>query len=282
MWFDWYLSCAQMVCFDNESDEGSPPEEKDTQKPTELEIKPPAEFSTDQQKKFNEAVAAEKRKWQATLQKTEQTYKDLLNNSKDLSEKDRKTLEENLATLSGQLRSTEEEAKRRLKETETTYQQKLKDAEARAEHAETRYRESTITRALLDAGHTNEAFNPNQIVTLLRSMTKMVEVVDETTGKATGQFKVVVDFLDKDATTGKEVPTVKSPEEAVKRMKELPEWKNLFKHNLISGIGGNSAIGGLSPGTNGRIDPRGLTQEQYREVREKNPELLGLRPKGQR
>ena len=33
------------------------------------------------------------------------------------------------------------------------------------------------------------------------------------------------------------------------------------------------------PGQGGKIDVRKLTPTQYREIREKNPELLGLAPK---
>ena len=63
-------------------------------------------------------------------------------------------------------------------------------------------------------------------------------------------------------------------------MKELPElYGNLFKSGVVSGIGGNSATGGLAPGANGQVDVRKLSPTQYREIREKNPELLGLRPK---
>ena len=108
-------------------------------------------------------------------------------------------------------------------------------------------------------------------------MTKLVESVDEKTGKGNGQFKVMVEFPDKDATTGQEIMTTKTPSEAVKRMTEIAEYQNLFRKNVVSGVGGNSAIGGLTTGSNGRIDPRNLTPDQYQKVRAENPELLGLR-----
>jgi len=82
-----------------------------------------------------------------------------------------------------------------------------------------------------------------------------------------------------DATTNEQVIMTRSPEEAVKRMKELPEWANLFKSGVVSGIGSSSATGGLIPGQGGKIDVRKLTPQQYREIRSKNPELLGLAPK---
>ncbi len=56
-------------------------------------------------------------------------------------------------------------------------------------------------------------------------------------------------------------------------------WGNLFRSGVVSGIGSGSATGGLMPGQGGKIDVRKLTPTQYREIREKNPELLGLAPK---
>jgi len=186
-------------------------------------------------------------------------------------------LQENLDTIQGQLRSREQQAAQEKKELETSFQNKLATAERRAEIAEVRWRSSTIERALQDAAIEHEAYSTRQVVTLLTGMTKLVESVDERTGKPNGQFKVMVDFPDKDATTGEEVMTSKTPSEAVKRMTELPEFQNLFRKNVVSGIGGNSAIGGLTPGSNGRIDVRNLTHEQFLKVRAENPELLGLR-----
>ena len=109
-------------------------------------------------------------------------------------------------------------------------------------------------------------------------MTRLTEITDEKTGKGTGKFKVVVDFPDTDPNTGEPTVTLHTPESAVKRMKELPNiYGNLFKSGVVSGIGSSSATGGLASGSGGKIDPRKLTQQQYMEIREKNPELLGLR-----
>jgi hypothetical protein len=114
-------------------------------------------------------------------------------------------------------------------------------------------------------------------------MTRLSEITDEKTGKGTGKFKVVVDFPDTDPNTGEPTVTLHSPESAVKRMKDLPQmYGNLFKSGVVSGIGSSSATGGPTGG-NGKLDFRKLTQQQYMEIRAKNPELLGLRPikKGQ-
>ena len=275
---DWYKLCALVACYDGENEEIPDPPVT----PKEDEIKAPEGFTPEQQKKFNDAVAAERRKqetkWRSQLEKAEATYKEMLAKTEGLSAKERATIQENLDTVSGQLRSKEHQAQLEKKELEASYQGKLTEAQRRAEIAEQRYRDSTIMRALQDAAVEHEAYSASQVVTLLREKTKLVETLDEKTNKPNGQFKVVVEFPDKDNTTGQEVMTTKTPAEAVKRMTEVAEFQNLFRKNVVSGVGGNSAIGGLTPGSNGRIDAAKLTPEQYQKVRAENPELLGLRP----
>lgn len=159
---------------------------------------------------------------------------------------------------------------------EQEYEQKLADAQNAAKLWENRFQESSIQRALQDAAVANDAYNPNQVVNLLRPLTKLRPKVDEATGKETGAFETVIDFPDRDEK-GVEVITQRTPEETVKRMKELTDYANLFKSNVVSGLGANSATGGIAPGANGRIDVRRLTPEQYKKIRKENPELLGLR-----
>lgn len=276
-----YKCCALVGCY-----EGENPEEGDAPPPNPAEkldeVKPPEGFSPEQQKKFNDAIATERRKQEAKyrkeLEKTEATYKELLANNNSLTEKERKTLQDNLDTIQGQLRSREQQAAQEKKELETSYQGKLAAAEQRAIAAEQRWRDSTIMRALQDAAVEHEAYSTRQVVMLLKDWTRLVEKVDAN-GKGTGQFDVMVDFPDKDATTGQEIKTTKTPSEAVKRMTDVTEYQNLFRRNVVSGVGGNSAIGGLTPGSNGRIDVRSLTHEQFLKVRAEHPELLGLRRK---
>ena len=143
---------------------------------------------------------------------------------------------------------------------------------------EAKYKSSVTDRSLLDAAMKNDAFNPNQIVGLLRPMTRMVEQIGDD-GKPTGELIPMIDFPDIDTNTNESIMTRRTPEEAVHRMKELGEqYGNLFKANVVSGIGAGSATGGLAPGANGRIDARKLTTEQYMKLRKENPTALGLKP----
>ena len=61
-----------------------------------------------------------------------------------------------------------------------------------------------------------------------------------------------------------------------KRPRSMNGYANLFKSNVVAGVGANSATVGLAPGSNGRIDVRKMTPEQYAKLRKESPELLGL------
>ena len=103
----------------------------------------------------------------------------------------------------------------------------------------------------------------------------MTEITDEKTGKGTGKFKVLVDFQDNDPNTGEPTVTPHTPQSAVKRMKELPKYANLFKSGVVSGIGSSAGIG-----KDGQVDVREIAKDTKRyieEYRPKHPELFGLR-----
>ena len=121
-----------------------------------------------------------------------------------------------------------------------------------------------MEQGLLSAAIQGEAYNPEIMATVLRPMTRAEEVVDPKTGKGSGKFRAVVDLPDTDPSTGEKLVVTHTPASAVKRMKELPQiYGSLFKANVVSGLGSSSGTG-LS---NGKIDPRKLTQEQYLKIR---------------
>lgn len=150
------------------------------------------------------------------------------------------------------------------------FEERIAASEQKAQQWERRYKEATISHALEDAARGQGAFNADQVVTLLRGMTKLVETTDKATGKPTGRFEAVVDFPETDPKTGKPVAVQKTPEEAIRRMNELPgTYGNLFASSAPK----KSVTKQQDP-----IDVRKLTPAQYREIRKTNPERLGLRP----
>ena len=60
-------------------------------------------------------------------------------------------------------------------------------------------------------------------------MTKLVEGVDPVTNRPNGKYEAKVEMLDVNPKTGEQEDNDPHPEEAVKRMKELPEtvWQPL-------------------------------------------------------
>lgn len=270
-----YLSCAQFVCYEGEGTQSDPPAGNATGSGAsggagEVEVKPPADFTPEQQKKFNEALAADRRKHKMALESAERQMQELLK-SKGLSDEERLKTEQALEDLRAQMRTKEQQLAHEKKQLEEHHTKTLAEVAQKAQHWEARYRESTMARALQDAAMSGDAFRPEQIVTILRPMAKLSE--------ENGEFKTMIEFPDTDVTTGDPVKTLRTPEEAVKRMKELPEvYGNLFKSNVVSGIGSNSATGGLTSGKDGKVDLKKVAQDPvlYRRLRKEHPELLGL------
>ena len=221
-----------------------------------------------------ERLARERKQNSEKYRELETSYSTLLE-SQGLSEEERGKMEENLADVQKKLRTKEEDAKFQLKKVKDAHVTELSEAKESAKVWEERFYTSSIDRALQDAASSNEAYNNSQIVSLLRPMTKLKPKLDDA-GKETNDFETVIDFPDID-DKGIKVITQRTPEDTVKRMKEIDDYANLFKSNVVSGVGGNSVTGGHTPGSDGQIDVTKLTIEQYAQIRRDKPELLGLK-----
>jgi hypothetical protein len=85
----------------------------------------------------------------------------------------------------------------------------------------------------------------------------------------------MIDFPDISEDTKEPIVKQMTPTEAVERMKQLPHIHgNLFKSNVVGGVGAGSATGG-TPGS-GKVDLKKITMEQYQQLRKTNPKALGL------
>lgn len=226
----------------------------------------------------NRFLADDRRKHIQKYEELESAYKEALENQ-TLTAEQRAKLQEQLEDVQKRFRSKEQQLEMDKKSLEDRYQQDTQKLKEAAVIWEAKYKSSVADRSLLDAAITNEAFSPTQIVGLLRPMTRMVEAMDDN-GNPTGDLTPMVDFPDIDTNTGESIMTRRTPEEAVKRMKELvDQYGNLFKSNVVSGIGSGSGTGDLVSGANGRIDVKKLTTEQYMKLRKENPAALGLKPR---
>lgn len=219
------------------------------------------------QEEVNRILADDKRKHQERMGQLEVQLQ-TLSTDKNLSEEQRKSLNEQLEDLRKSYRTKEQEAEHQKKQIETKLQGELEGIKKRADHWEKLYRDETVMRSLQDAASMSEAFNPTQIVSLLKPFTQLKE-------SEGGGLVPMIDFPDIDEKTGEEIRTLRTPADAVQRMKALPKfYGNLFKSNVVSGVGGGQ--GSAIPD---KVDVTALTPEQYRKIRAENPEKLGLPPR---
>ena len=166
MFTDLYCSMALVSCFDGDP-AGDPPA-------GDPPAGDPPATKTFSQDELNKILAEDKRKHQQQFQKLEKQLSDTLTSAK-LTNEERTKLEESLEDVRKQLRTKEEQAKLEKKQLEDKFTGEIGQLKQRAEAAEQRYVDSTIKRELQDAAVSGDAFSPNQIVTILRPMTKMVE-----------------------------------------------------------------------------------------------------------
>ena len=265
-----YYATPTLTCYDN-SEPPAPPAGAPVPTPPQPPASPAERRFT--QEDVNRLLADDRRKHQTKIDTIQRTLAETLD-SKNLTARERETLSEQLEQLEAEKRTVTEQAAHERKQLETQYQKQLSDEKKEREAWKNRYCEETTARALTDAAAGNDAFRPEQIVTVLKPYSRLTEIVDEK-GKGTGKFKVLVDFPDQDENS-QPTTVMHTAESAVRRMKDLPQiFGNLFRSGVVSGIGSGSG-----PGTpaGGKIDPRRLSQQQYMEIRAKNPELLGLRP----
>lgn len=269
------------LCFDD-GDGGDPAATLNTPadpapqpKPNDPAPQPPGNERTFTQEEVNKFLANDRRQHQDKYKQLEATYQAALQN-RTLANEDRERLEKELEDLQASFRTKEQQIEFERKQSQEKYENELAEAKAQLEKWEKLYKEETIDRSLLDAAGP-DAFQPEQIASLLRPNTQLKDEVDAQ-GKPTGKFTAMVDFQDIDEKTGEPIRTLRTPKDAVKRMKELKQlYGNLFKSNVVSGVGAGSADS--VPNRNQQVDVANLTPEQYRKIRKENPELLGLSKK---
>jgi len=216
------------------------------------------------QAELNKILADDKRKHQSKFEKLESNLA-ALGEDKTLSEQEKERLAKEVDDLRKSLRTRETQAEVDRKKAEEKYSSDLASQTERANYWEGLFKQEAVSRSLQDAATTADAYNPNQIVGLLKPYTELKDVE--------GKLTPMIDFPDIDEKTGEEITTLRTPSDAVKRMRELPKmYGNLFKSNVVSGVGAGQ---GASAGAD-KIDPSTMTSEEYRKLRKEAPEKLGL------
>lgn len=215
-------------------------------------------FSKEQAEIVNKQLSAEKNRAQRALDEAK-----ALRAKADLTDGERKDIDKRIEDLQNQLMTKEELAKQEKDKIVKNYEKQVKETSEEASKWKTRFIESTITNSILSAATTNNAYNPNQLLAIIRPNASLVEDVDDN-GKATGQFKTKVKIHTKSGDDGKPITLELEPNEAVKKMSEMDEYLNLFKSDGATGFGGTNRSN-----SGGNLDIATLAKDQakYEEAR---------------
>lgn len=266
------LNGLYVLCFDEETGGNEAASQEAT---TNAAPQPSPTFT---QEDVNRFLADDRRKHTERYKALETSYNKALQNQQ-LSQGERNKLEQDLADLQASFRTKEQQAEFERKRAAQKYEEELNQAKTEAQKWANLYKDSTIDRSILDACD-SDVFHPKQILDMLKPKAQLKEEITED-GKPTGRLVTFVMLDDIDEKTGEPIQTLRTPSDAVKRMREIPKlYGNQFRSNVVSGVGAGSAD---SAGrASGRIDPSRLTPEQYRKMRAENPEALGLPPRRKR
>jgi len=235
----------------------TPPETPPAQTEEEAKAEAAKSFS---QKEMNSILAEDRRKHQEQVQKALNEVSALRSKAK-LTAEERNSLDKRIENLQNELLTKEELAKKDRERLQKESHARIKTLESELDTWRGRYTDSSIRRSITDAAVKSNAFNPSQIVALLQGDTRLVEDLDPE-GNPTGRFKPKVRFEDA-SESGESLTLELSPADAVKRMREMDDYLNLFKGEGKGGIGSNNHVPGK------KIDVRDIAKdpELYRKMR---------------
>jgi hypothetical protein len=199
---------------------------------------PPKTFTQEQVNKF---LADDKRKHQDQIKQTV-TQLEEMKKTLQLSDQQKLELETRIENLNTGLMTAEERAKSELgkkdKELKTIAETLTKERDGWKNN----YAGEVITNQILKSSAGHKAVSADQMLDLLMPKTRLVEVLD-TDGKTVKGYSPKVK-LRVPNDKGEEIELDLSVEEAVKRMKDLPErFGNLFESGVNSGLGGKGSTG---------------------------------------
>lgn len=245
------------------ADDAPPPAAPPADAPPPPADAPPADppkTETFTQEQVNDMMAKDRRKHQDQTKKAMAEVEALRSKAR-LTTEERDDLDTRMQALQDQLLTKEELAKKEESRLKKEHENKLKEVSSERDSWKNRYTDSAIVRSISDAAGKHDAYRPQQIVALLQSKTRLAEVRNDE-GNPTGAFKPEVRFdtVDKE---GKPVTLTLTPEEAVKNMREMDDYLNLFKGEGVGGLGQNNQPGGK------KLDAKSLASDPvaYRKAR---------------
>ena len=179
----------------------------------------------------------------------------------NMTKQERDEMDVRIKELNTRLMTNEEIAAQEQAKLRKAHEDTVAELTSKADQWQNRFTDAAIERSITDAAVVHDAYNPKQVVSLLRSNTRLVPKLDGE-GHATGQFQPMVQ-LEVSGSDGETKTLELSPSEAVKRMREMDGSLNLFKGTGVGGLGAGNQ------GPTGKRDIREIAKnpEEYRKLR---------------
>lgn len=217
-----------------------------------------------ERKKIEEKFAVKTREQLAEIQK--------MREDKDLTEKQRKTLDERATALSAELMTEKERAEAEKKAAEKKFGQELEAAKQDGTAWKERFELEMSNTAILASAAKFGVYNATQLLALMSPISHVVPVIDDK-GKETGAFTTVVKTMvksDDEDDKGKLVEKTFTPDEYVEHLKGQKEHQNLFVTNRPGGTGHRPGSGGSGGGE--KLTPTQKISEGLRSGQHKKGE----------
>lgn len=225
---------------------------------------PPPPAATFTQEQVNKIMAENKR---ALQQQNADLVKQLedLRAASGLTQQQKDELDARITTLQQQHLTKEQQLSGELEKVNKKYKTDTEQLTQVGQQWQNRFTTLLVTNAILEGSTKHQAASAKQLTAMLASQVKVVEEVDEA-GKPTGNFVPKLPVTVIDGKTKKPVVVELGVVEAIGKMREDPDFANLFLFDGKAGLGGNTQTGGGGTGNTGfRAD---MTPEQYRTWRE--------------
>lgn len=209
------------------------------------------------QEDVNTIVKREKEKQAAKHREALKAQLDEVNQLKDakeLTEAQRKKLEERAASLEADLMTKEEKAAAEKSRSDKEHKAAMEAVAAERDGWKGRYEKERKDTAIMAAASKHKAYNPSQLLALVNPLTLLVQRLDEKTKEPIpGVFDTVVKTaIEED---GKFIEKTMSVDAYVERLKGLNEFANLFVSDRPGGTG-------YRPGTGGSKGKSDLTPKE--------------------
>lgn len=226
---------------------------------------PPPAGRTFTQEEVNKMLAENKRNLQKENQELVKQLEEIRSNA-NLSQQQKDELDARINTLTQQHLTEQQKLQLELEKVTKKYKTDTETLSSEAKKWQTNFHSTLITNSILEGATKHQAASSKQLLAMLGSQVKVVEEVDDT-GKPTGRYVPKLPMTVIDPKTKKPVQMELDVVEAIGKLREDPEYSNLFLVDGKPGLGGNNM--NLDGSGNKTPDFSKMTPAEYQAWRKK-------------